>query len=214
MKVIQKVFWLPWYLIVSFLDIWRHIDVSLVGDQFCNGRRVEKVSFTVEIYPQLNHTFFISTYFLSRTPLLASKDQLYQSKIVFKCSKTLITDATISVRKKTKTKKHQWVTSQKNFQEMQNKGQGFITSQESYQAAKQNSKCLCPQSDSKLIWNNFRKAMLLSGIPKRSRSYNSSTLSNGGDKNHSVSRVFFSFIRSLTKQKQFFYAGSTFFAWS
>lgn len=97
---------------------------------------------------------------------------------------------------------------------MQNKGQGFITPQESYQAAKQDSKCLCPQSDSKLIWNNFRKAMLLSGIPKRSRSYNSSTLSNGGDKNHSVSRVFFSFIRSLTKQKQFFYAGSTFFAWS
>lgn len=87
---------------------------------------------------------------------------------------------------------------------MQNKGQGFITSQESYQAAKQDSKCLCPQSDSKLIWNNFRKAMLLFGIPKRSRSYNSSTLSNGGDKNHSVSRVFFSFIRSLTKQKQFF----------
>ena len=183
-----------------------------MGDQFCNGRRVEKVSFTGEIYPQLNHIFFISTYFLSRTPLLASKDQLYQSKIVFKCSKILITDATISV--KTKTKKHQWVTSQKNFQEMQNKGQGFITSQESYQAAKQDSKCLCPQSDSKLIWNNFRKAMLLSGIPKRSRSYNSSTLSNGGDKNHSVSRVFFSFIRSLTKQKQFFYAGSTFFAWS
>lgn len=93
---------------------------------------------------------------------------------------------------------------------MQNKGQGFITSQESYQAAKQDSKCLCPQSDSKLIWNNFRKAMLLSGIPKRSRSYNSSTLSKGGDKNHSVSRVFFSFIRSLTKQNNFFYAGSTF----
>lgn len=87
---------------------------------------------------------------------------------------------------------------------MQNKGQGFITLQESYQAAKQDSKCLCPQSDSKLIWNNFRKAMLLSGIPKRSRSYNSSTLSNGGDKYHSVSRVFFSFIRSLTKQKHFF----------
>lgn len=104
MKVIQKVFWLPWYLIVSFLDIWRHIDVSLVGDQFCNGRRVEKVSFTVEIYPQLNHIFFISTYFLSRTPLLASKDQLYQSKIVFKCSKILITDATISVKKKQKQK--------------------------------------------------------------------------------------------------------------
>lgn len=102
MKVIQKVFWLPWYLIVSFLDIWRHIDVSLVGDQFCNGRRVEKVSFTVESYPQLNHIFFISTYFLSRTPLLASKDQLYQSKIVFKCSKILITDATISVKKKQK----------------------------------------------------------------------------------------------------------------
>ena len=139
---------------------------------------------------------------MSRTPLLASKDQLYQSKIVFKCSKILITGATISV--KTKTKKHQWVTSQKNFQEMQNKGQGFITPQESYQAANQDSKCLCPQSDSKLIWNNFRKAMLLSGIPKRSRSYNSSTLSNGGDKNHSVSRVFFSSIRSLTKQKQFF----------
>ena len=75
-----------------------------MGDQFCNGRRVEKVSFTGEIYPQLNHIFFISTYFLSRTPLLASKDQLYQSKIVFKCSKILITDAPISV-KKNKNKK-------------------------------------------------------------------------------------------------------------